>query len=237
MLKNIISILATLLLFFAFPLLSFTQKNLESPVTWSFDLEELGEDKFTLIFKADIDKGWNVYSQFIEEGGPVATEILYENEEIIEKIGEALEEGHKKMGMDAIFEMHVTKFLSDQPYIIKQTVKAKDINKILKGYLTYMTCDEEHCLPPTDVDFTFDFRTGQGSLGEEINVSDLAATGGNNNRSNAPKIDRNISKPANELRYNNRKEKQFAMDVFIRFSWRTFRTSYTVRFPNDSFNS
>lgn len=178
MLKNTLTVLVTCFLFFGFTSFSFAQDGLDSPVTWSFDLEDLGEDKFTLIFKADIDKGWNVYSQYIDEGGPVPTAIWYENEDLIEKIGKAEEEGHMKQGMDPIFEMEVIKFLADEPFIIRQNVRAKDLTKVLKGYLTYMTCDDEKCLPPTDVEFSFDFSTGQGSVDEGVDVSDLASVDG-----------------------------------------------------------
>ena len=151
----------------------------EMPVTWSFSLEEIGGDKYNLIFKADIDDTWTVYSQYIEEGGPVPTTIWYENEDIIEKIGEAAESGHKKTGMDPVFEMEVIKFLDDEPFVITQEIKVKDSTQKLKGYLTYMTCDDERCLPPTDVEFIFDFAAGKASLDDGIGAADLASLDGN----------------------------------------------------------
>ena len=131
-----------------------------SPVEWSYDFEKLSDTEYNLVFKAKIDKGWTVYSQYIEEGGPVPTNIWYETEGVIETLGKAEEQGHRKDGMDPIFEMEVIKFLSDQPYTIIQKVKVIDPSKKLKGYLTFMTCDDERCLPPTDIDFTFDFEKG-----------------------------------------------------------------------------
>ena len=151
----------------------------EAPVQWSFSLEELNENEYNLIFKADIDKNWTVYSQFIDEGGPVPTTIWYENEGIIEKIGEAAESGHRKEGMDPVFEMEVVKFLDDEPFTITQQIKVKDSSQKLKGYLTYMTCDDERCLPPTDVEFTFDFTTGKAGVDDGLSAADLASIDGN----------------------------------------------------------
>ena len=145
-----------------------------NPVKWTFDLEDLGDDKFKLIFRAEMEKNWTVYSQFLDEGGPIPTTIWYENENIIEKIGEAKEEGHVKTGMDPIFEMEVTKYLDDQPFVITQVVKVSDLTKKLTGYLTFMTCDDERCLPPTDVEFSFDFVSGKAAHDDGSDAADLA---------------------------------------------------------------
>ena len=91
-----------------------------SPVSWSFDLEKISETEFDLVFTADIDDGWSVYSQFIAEGGPFPTTITYETEGH-ELTGIASEEGYRKEGMDPIFNMNVIKFMSSKPYVIRQT--------------------------------------------------------------------------------------------------------------------
>jgi len=78
-------------------------------------------------------------------------------EGVVENKGDAIETGHRKEGMDPIFEMKVIKFLDDEDYQVRQRVKVLDPSKKLSGYLTYMTCDDERCLPPTDVDFEIDF--------------------------------------------------------------------------------
>ena len=88
----------------------------ENPVTWSVDAKHIEGSTYDLVFKADIDKGWNVYSQFIEEGGPIATSVTYESEGL-ELLGKAQESGDKKEGLDAIFEMNLIKFSAKKPYI------------------------------------------------------------------------------------------------------------------------
>lgn len=140
------------------------------PVKWTYEANQISENEFEIVFKAEIDKGWNVYSQFIDEGGPVPTSIWYETEGVVENIGKAQETGHKKEGMDPIFEMNVIKFLDDQPFVITQRVKVLDPTKKLTGYLTYMTCDDERCLPPTDVDFEFDFGGGKSMINHSESV-------------------------------------------------------------------
>ena len=76
----------------------------------------------------------------------------------VEKIGDGQELGHKKEGYDKLFDTDVISFLADEPFIIKHKVKITDVSKAVTGYLTYMTCDNEKCLPPVDVDFSFKFN-------------------------------------------------------------------------------
>ncbi|MFT6808143.1 MAG: thiol:disulfide interchange protein [Saprospiraceae bacterium] len=134
------------------PFIGFSQQ----PVTWSFDAEHIEGDRYNLVYTATIDKGWNVYSQFLEDGGPIPTSINYESKEGINLVGEGQESGYKKEGLDPLFEINVVKFLSKEPFVIKQEVKVTNIESAISGYLTFMCCDDERCLPPTDIDFSID---------------------------------------------------------------------------------
>lgn len=134
--------------------LSLQAQNLD-PVSWSYSLEELGENTYMLEFKADIDEGWTVYSQFTNDEGPVPTSINFESEGVV-KEGESEEKGHKKEGYDKLFGVDVIKFLADESFIIRQKLVTEEGVNLIGGYLTYMTCNDEMCLPPTDVEFSFD---------------------------------------------------------------------------------
>ena len=75
----------------------------------------------------------------------------------------------------------------------------------LSGYLTYMACDNERCLPPTDVDFSYDLASAnekqeepspekkkselqeQASLDSPIESSDLSTTPQDSESSTAKK--------------------------------------------------
>ncbi len=134
-----------------------------NPVEWTYSLEAIGENEYMLEFNAEIDDDWTVYSQFTSDEGPVPTSINFESEGV-SKNGDGEEFGHKKEGWDNIFGLDVIKFLGDEDYKIKQKLKVEPgVDKIV-GYLTYMTCDKEKCLPPTDVEFSFDLNNlGTGS--------------------------------------------------------------------------
>lgn len=141
------------LLFIFYATASFAQ--ILTPVKWKFDVEKINDTEYKLKYTATIDKGWTVYSQFTSEDGPVPTTINYEEMSGIELVGKAAEKGAKKEGMDVFFGVNVVKFLADKPFVIEQKIKVKDASKPIKGYVNYMACDHEKCLPPSDVDFSF----------------------------------------------------------------------------------
>lgn len=146
--------LFTLSLLFLF-LASASFAQILTPVKWKFETEKIKETEYKLKYIATIDKGWTVYSQFTADDGPVPTTINFEEMAGIELIGKSTEKGSKKEGMDVFFGVNVVKFLADKPFIIEQKIKVKDASKPIKGYVNFMACDHEKCLPPTDVDFSF----------------------------------------------------------------------------------
>lgn len=151
-----------------------SQAQILDPVKWNFDIESLGNNEYKITYKAKIDKGWNVYSQYTSDDGPVPTEIVYEEKDGIELIGKAKESGAKKEGMDPLFDVNVIKFLSDKPFVIEQKIRVKDRSKPISGYVTYMACDNEKCLPPTDAEFSFKIPSNADTAVEETQKSDDA---------------------------------------------------------------
>ena len=151
--------------------------QIEKPVTWSFDQKQISNNEFELIFTADIEEGWAIYSQYTEEGGPIPTGFYYEGEidhYILE--GENREESsNRKEGKEPLFDnMNVVKFFEDATF--RQKVKISDLSKPISGYLEFMTCNDERCLPPTPIDFTFNLATPNAPLtksqGEEQSEND-----------------------------------------------------------------
>jgi len=143
---------------FLFLVVSSIQLNgqILEPVKWKISYEHISGDEYNLLYKASMEEPWVVYSQYTSDDGPVPTSINYESEGF-ELKGKSTETGHKKEGFDKMFETEVIKFLPDQPYVITQKVTAKPGTEI-SGYLTFMTCNNERCLPPTDVDFSLKLK-------------------------------------------------------------------------------
>lgn len=143
--------------FLAFIVLGF-QLNAQilDPVKWKYEFNKIGDKEYELVFTAKIEKGWTVYSVYTADEGPVPTEIFFEEMEGAVSDGDPVEEGDRKEGPDPLFDnVNVIKFTAKQPYVVRQKLIINDMSKPIKGYLSYMTCDDTQCLPPTDVEFEF----------------------------------------------------------------------------------
>ncbi|MDF1863537.1 MAG: protein-disulfide reductase DsbD family protein [Saprospiraceae bacterium] len=142
--------------------------GLLNPVKWSWESKKVNEEEFDLVYTAKIQDGWYVYTQYIEgEDGPIPTSFNYLSDNF-EAVGENEETSeHRKEGFDKMFEMNIVKYSKEVSFT--QRVKAKDISKAIEGYLEYMTCDDTRCLPPKEVDFSFNL-SGE-TVAEEVVIS------------------------------------------------------------------
>ncbi|MFN8338382.1 MAG: cytochrome c biogenesis protein CcdA [Saprospiraceae bacterium] len=144
------------LFFFLFSIVWITgSSQILNPVKWKFETEKITDTEYKLKFIANVDKGWTVYSQYTSDDGPVPTSVNFEKKDGIHLVGKSTESGSKKEGMDSYFDVHVIKFLSDKPFVIEQKIKVIDASKPITGYVNFMACDHEKCLPPSDADFSF----------------------------------------------------------------------------------
>lgn len=121
------------------------------PVTWSFRLEALANDELLVIAEASMDEGWHLYSMNLPDGdGPVPTEFVIESTEGLSLIGKPEEIGDLKTEYDPNFMMDLS-FFSNKVQLV-QRVKPANAD-LIKGYVYFMTCDDERCLPPEEVRF------------------------------------------------------------------------------------
>lgn len=126
----------------------------QNPVKWSFSTKDAGNCQVDLILTGTIDEGWYTYSQFLEsEDGPIPTTLTFNPQPHYKLVGKAKEGGEIIKVHDKVFDMNLTKF--KHKAIITQRVEVTDPTKPISGYITFMTCNDEMCLPPRDVDFSF----------------------------------------------------------------------------------
>lgn len=145
----------SLFLFSIISILGYSQ--LLNPVKWNYSIENNGSEKATLVISANIDKGWHLYSQFIGDGGPVPTSFKFEKSSAYELIGKVKEVPKAKVVQDEIFGMEVAWF--EKKATFKQDIKINSKSDFkLKGTLEFMVCDDKQCLPPEEVEFSFDVK-------------------------------------------------------------------------------
>ena len=85
-----------------FPTLLFSQ--IFNPVEWEFSKEDLGGGEYELVFKASIEDGWYLYSQFVEDDGPLPTTFTFFESDGYELIG-TTQEGEPKQEYDPNFDI------------------------------------------------------------------------------------------------------------------------------------
>ena len=152
---------------------------------------QVSEQEFVLTFSAKIDKGWYVYSQFIEEGGPIPTSFYYEEGDHFELVGQSEESGaNKKEGHDDIFDMHLIKF--GEVVTFYQKIKVKDFSMPVVGYLEFMTCDDTRCLAPTEEDFKFELKDNGSFTKKEEKINPVKQP---DPKSDEPKISVEVDEP------------------------------------------
>ncbi len=159
--KNIFLIAAALFL-----CMGISNAQIVTPVKWTWKAEPVAKGEYKLIFTAKIDKGWHTYSQFIGEGGPVPTALVFDKaNKDIQLNGKAAEISSKMhSGHDPVFDMELKYFEND--LTIEQKVKVLKDTK-LKGTLEFMVCDDARCLPPDQIEFEFDLKvSGKAALAE-----------------------------------------------------------------------
>ncbi|MEM7162021.1 MAG: protein-disulfide reductase DsbD domain-containing protein [Bacteroidota bacterium] len=122
------------------------------PVDWEFRTEQKG-DEAVLFLDAKVDKPWHMYSQYLEDGGPIPTSFNFEASEDYELI-DKVNEGESVKHYDPNFKMDLAYFEGDCSF--NQRIKIKNSAPfVIKGWLEYMVCNDKECLPPEMVDFEF----------------------------------------------------------------------------------
>jgi len=122
------------------------------PVKWSFSSEKLNDNEHNLIITAKIEKGWHVYSQFIEDGGPIPTSFKFKSSADYKLVDKVTEIPKAVTAFDKNFNMQIA-WHKDQ-VIFKQKVSLLVPQTSIAGTLEFMVCNDERCLPPAEVEFT-----------------------------------------------------------------------------------
>ena len=151
--------------FISFLLLSFVvyalQAQIKDPVKFKTELNTLSDTEAEIVFTATIDQGWHVYSTELGDGGPISATFNVDKKSGLELAGKLKPVGKEVATFDKLFEMKVRYFENTAKFI--QKVKLTGGAYEIEGYLEYGACDDESCLPPTEVPFKFSGVAKAGS--------------------------------------------------------------------------
>lgn len=149
------------------------------PIKWTFDSKQNGNE-VELTFKANIEKGWHLYDVQLPEGGPIPTSFHYADSTLFEFVDGITSVPEPEEHFDETFQINL-KYFSNQVEL-KQKLKLTTNNLAeIKGYVEFMGCNDETCLPPNEVEFSFAVNQGSetGTLAEQKTTSTSNDTGAN----------------------------------------------------------
>ena len=143
--KKILAVTAALIM----SLGAFAQ--VENPVKWAPGAKRVSPVEATIFIRATIEDGWHIYSQYVEEGGPIKTSFTFNPSKQYTLVGKTIEP--KAIAkFDKQFKMNIGYF--EKEVIFQQKIKLKSPGAAnVKGKLEFMVCNDHKCLPPTEVDF------------------------------------------------------------------------------------
>lgn len=127
------------------------QAQIKEPVKFKTKWRSLSDSEAEIIFAGIIDNGWHVYSTELGDGGPISATFNIDKKEGIEPVGKLKFVGKEIGAYDKLFEMKVRYFANSVQFI--QKVKLTGGPYSIEGYLEYGACNDESCLPPTQVSF------------------------------------------------------------------------------------
>ena len=145
--------------------------QIQDPVQFKTELKKISETEAQIIFTGTIDAGWHVYSTDLPEGGPISATFNTDKMEGMELDGKLTPQGKEIENYDKMFEMNVRYFEDKATFI--QKLKITAANYFIEGYLQYGSCNDENCLPPTDVEFSF---SGNGTASTAPTTGDPASS-------------------------------------------------------------
>ena len=129
------------------------QAQIKDPVKFKTEFNTLSDTEAEIVFTAAIDKGWHVYSTELGDGGPISATFNVDKTSGIELLGKLKPVGKEVATFDKLFEMKVRYFENSAKFIQKVMLTGGAYE--IEGYLEYGACDDESCLPPTEVPFKF----------------------------------------------------------------------------------
>jgi thiol:disulfide interchange protein len=146
----------TILSLVLFGSVTFAKAQVLEPVTWSFTSEKAGDNTYEIVMTATLDDGWHLYAMDIKEGGPIPTSFTFEPSGSYKLSGKPNAVTKPEVKFDRSFGMNIGMHSGNAEF--RQKVAIKQYPAVIKGFVTFMSCNDKQCLPPRDVEFAVEIK-------------------------------------------------------------------------------
>ena len=127
------------------------QGQMVNPVHFSSQLKKLKGNEGEIVFSATVDDGWHVYSTDMGNDGPISATFNVVKMEGAEPVGKLTPRGNIIKQYDKMFGMELRFFEKKAQFV--QKIRFTKPQYVIDCYLEYGACNDEMCLPPTEVAF------------------------------------------------------------------------------------
>ena len=125
----------------------------QTPVTIKASQNKVSDDVVEIIFRGTVDAGWHVYGTDFADGGPTRAELTLETQKGVKPDGKLRAVGNVQKKVDEMFGMEVSYMEGTAEFVQRFVITEPEYE--VSGYLTYGACNDENCMPPTNVEFNF----------------------------------------------------------------------------------
>lgn len=143
------ALLSGLLLTFSVVLLAQSNKQ----VKWTFTSKKIADKTYEVRMTATINGKFHMYAQNAGVEGPLPTTFEFTKNPLLTIDGKIKEIGKLVKKYESAWEGNVNYYEKAVDFI--QTVKVRGNAKTnLAGKVEFMVCDDERCLPPSEIEFS-----------------------------------------------------------------------------------
>lgn len=146
------NILFCILSVFSFSMTTLAQSGSAKQVTWTYAAKKLADNKYEVQITAVIQGNYHLYAQQAGVEGPMPTTISFSPNPLLTLDGKPSEQGKKITKMEEAWDGKVNFYEKTVTFV--QIVNGKSKAKTsLNGKIEFMVCNDELCLPPSEVSF------------------------------------------------------------------------------------
>ena len=150
------------------------QAQLVTPAHFTSELKTTdGKAEGEIVFTGKIDAGWHVYSTNLGNEGPIEASFHTVKMEGVEKVGSLKAQGKEIKQFDEMFGMELRFFENAVTFV--QKVRFTKPDYAIDCYLEYGACNDQNCIPPTQVDFKGSGKVNISKTADETAPADVTA--------------------------------------------------------------
>ncbi|MBO7496596.1 MAG: thioredoxin family protein [Salinivirgaceae bacterium] len=134
----------TLTTIFAFCTIA-VEAQIQNPVKWDISSQKLAENEYQIVFKAKIDAGWHIFSQYLPKGNySLPTSFIFDNIVDAELVDTVREMSKVVVEKDEYAGVMVRYYCNEAVFI--QSVKSKGSAPVISGRVECQACSDEQCV-------------------------------------------------------------------------------------------